>query len=499
MKHLVALVATSIALGALVLAGCHRDLSLAPRCELRPDLPGCSDASADSTGDGDETDAQPNSDAQDSADGAEATATSDVTSDAVDEAASDSGGDGSVDAGADTSICAAGERRCASGKAQACNSTRSGWDEEVCALGCEEGACVEVRDLVGGAGHFCALLSNGTLRCWGSNAYGAIGAGAEAFWKPVEIPGVKDVVQVGIGGAASMVRLKDGTLKWWGWVSLPTGGAPVEKVPPTNVPGVAGVTDMAFSGYHACVRFADGTVKCWGENDYGQLGDGTTISVYPPSFVTPRALVSPIALYVGDRQTFALLAGSPSEGRGWGNSSYSELGVDISSWSKPYATEPVPTYGYATQIAARYSPTCARYADGTVKCSAENTRGEAGDGTKERRWTPVLVKGLSGVTEVRVGVLSACALLSGGTVTCWGSNTYGQLGDGTQTDSAVPVAVPSAALSGVRRIAIGSGTTCALIGKSRIKCWGSNGAGALGANLDPATNESRLTPLEVVW
>lgn len=42
---------------------------------------------------------------------------------------------------------------------------------------------------------------------------------------------------------------------------------------------ISGIRSIATSGRHSCVLLTDGRVKCWGDNEFGQLGLGTTETV----------------------------------------------------------------------------------------------------------------------------------------------------------------------------------------------------------------------------
>jgi hypothetical protein len=145
--------------------------------------------------------------------------------------------------------------------------------------------------------------------------------------------------------------------------------------------------------------------------------------------------------------------------------------------------------------------TCALLASGGLKCWGENFDGQlglgaGGTGTGDFTSPPQDVVGLSsGVTNVAAGSDHTCAVTTNGGVKCWGYGFYGQLGTGDQDDRSAPADVVGLT-SGVRSIAAGGWSTCALLVSGRLKCWGDNGSGQLGSGT--ATDQPVLVPVNVL-
>jgi alpha-tubulin suppressor-like RCC1 family protein len=95
--------------------------------------------------------------------------------------------------------------------------------------------------------------------------------------------------------------------------------------------------------------------------------------------------------------------------------------------------------------------------------------GDLGEEKPNHKPMPVPLPGAS--AEVEVGDRFACARLVSGGVHCWGTNGDGQLGDGTSGDDR-PRPVVVRGLSHVARIAIGIQAVCALVSGGRVTCWG---------------------------
>ncbi len=85
-----------------------------------------------------------------------------------------------------------------------------------------------VRSVSAGSDHGLALLSNGTVKAWGSNEFGQLGDGTETTRPiPGSVAGLGDVKAVAAGGYFNLALLQDGTLRSWGlnfsasWVTAP--------------------------------------------------------------------------------------------------------------------------------------------------------------------------------------------------------------------------------------------------------------------------------------
>jgi alpha-tubulin suppressor-like RCC1 family protein len=102
---------------------------------------------------------------------------------------------------------------------------------------------------------------------------------------------------------------------------------------------------------------------------------------------------------------------------------------------------------------------------------------------------------LSGVKEVYLGKSHTCALMEDSTVKCWGGlNLKGELGNGTNQSSVLAGSVQTAVnLYDVKKLALGTDHSCALIKDGTVKCWGSNDRGQLG----DGTLENRNSPITV--
>ncbi|GGG17668.1 fibronectin type III domain-containing protein [Paenibacillus aceti] len=117
--------------------------------------------------------------------------------------------------------------------------------------------------------------------------------------------------------------------------------------------------------------------------------------------------------------------------------------------------------------------------DGTVLTyTYYNYGGEAGDGTTEMKYTPVLAVGLTDVISVAAGYDYTVALKNDGTVWAWGSNSQGQLGDGTTINRSIPVQVEG--ISNVVAVAAGDNHTVALKNDGTVWSWGFGDSGRLG-------------------
>ncbi len=260
------------------------------------------------------------------------------------------------------------------------------------------------------------------------------------------------------------------------------------------------VTAVATGGNHTCALTINGGVKCWGNNDYGQLGDGTqALNSSPVDVVGLGSGV--VAITAGAWHTCALT--SSGGVKCWGDAVFGELGDGTSGFGQ-YSSTPVDVTGLTSGIAAVVAGgthTCAITTAGALKCWGDNYSGQLGNGSAgpgQISATPVNVGGLGSVNvaAVAVGGAHTCALMGDTAVKCWGSNGYGQLGNGSGgfgQQSATPVNVSSLGLGTVAIVA-GDNHTCALANSGTVKCWGRNDAGQVGNG----TNTDSKTPVSVV-
>ena len=327
----------------------------------------------------------------------------------------------------------------------------------------------------------CAATSAGAVRCWGSNEQGVLGPGRPFRSSvPVTIAGLTNVRSVA-AGVIPCALLRTGTVECWGKDDNGVRGdgraAGEGSLSPTVVTGITNAVGLAVSD-HACAVLADGTVECWGPNDKGQLGNGQFGA--PSSVpVAVAGITTAIGVSTGSQMSCALLADRPA--RCWGIDAHGALGTGGPALGKSTTPVVVHAIAGAVELTTGGLTTCARLGNGNVMCWGANLSGELGDGTRNygRHPEPVKVQKVAHAADVSEGSVG-CVALAGGSVKCWGSNYYGTLGNGRR-ETTQSTAVTVERVSGAVAVATGVLSACAVLADGRVRCWGRNDHGELGA------------------
>ena len=152
-----------------------------------------------------------------------------------------------------------------------------------------------VTQIAAGGNHTCAVLSGGAAKCWGDGVWGKLGLGNTVNIGDDELPASVGAIDVGLDviqlavsrtdyilSGHTCALLSNGSVKCWGYGAQgrlgygnvsSTGAGEVPSSLGT-VPLAASVTAMASGNDHTCALRLDGAVSCWGHRGSGELGYG---------------------------------------------------------------------------------------------------------------------------------------------------------------------------------------------------------------------------------
>lgn len=370
-----------------------------------------------------------------------------------------------------------------------------------------------VLELSASGRHTCVRFDTGDVRCWGWNQDGQLGLSSQTsigdneFANSQPLPMIGGAAEwVAVGGRHTCAILTGGTVRCWGRGSAGRlGYMSVESIGDNEHPDSVGpvsvgnlVTAISAGSGHTCAVLQGGGVRCWGYNGDGQLGlmhqDPIGDDELPSStdLVQLGGTVEQIA--AGGDHNCAILAGGTV--RCWGRGEFGRLGYgnvfSVGDNEHPNMFGPVDLGEniFATQIVAGDQHTCALVTGANVMCWGLGNGGRLGYGDEDEigdTETPASKGYVSvggDVQQLAAGGAHTCAVLVGGDVRCWGMNDLGQLGQGN-TDpigaTNVPSAVTAVSLGGPAvRIVAGSNHTCAQLQSGGVRCWGSGSDGQLG-------------------
>ncbi|MBL8954393.1 MAG: hypothetical protein JNK82_26685 [Myxococcaceae bacterium] len=355
----------------------------------------------------------------------------------------------------------------------------------------------------------CAVLKDRTVRCWGTNEFGQLGTGqlditgmkptdpaSETIHQPAPVAGLNDAISVSVGRVLACALVSNGTVRCWGAGGTLGDGTLEDRPAPVTVLTSAGTPlwgakALSVGAGHACAVVASGDVYCWGSSSERQLGDGTATDRLFAQRVTGTHRFTDVV--AGDVHT----CGLRSDGQVWcwGGNLKNQLG-DFSGTSSGLPKR-VPEIANARSLAAGATHTCATLASGTLECwgdtYAQSTgRDETCTAVTDSDGGVIGCRGVYGnqkkvadprltqVKSVSAGTNFSCALLAGGAVHCWGSNDLRAIDMGGPAPRH-PNVVP---LTDTIALASGGSSSCALDAKGDVRCWGANLSGELGDGTD---------------
>lgn len=320
-----------------------------------------------------------------------------------------------------------------------------------------------VSKITRGSEMTCALKTDGTVYCWGSGYAGNLGTGDGAgSYVPVQVHGVNnvgyltDITNISAGSYHVCALKSDQTVYCWGSNNFGQVGnnTTTNQLSPVQVHGVSdvgfltGITQISTGDSHSCALKTDGSMYCWGLGSYGRLGVNSTSNSSTPVQVhgvnDGGYLSNVIKIKMGNTNSCAI--DSSNNIYCWGYNSSGQLGDNTTTNRyTPVQVHGVSNVGFLTDISDIMMGSnfgCALKSDNSLYCWGLGDYGRLGRGSLATSYTPVQVHGLNdsgyltGISSLSNSTNGshACVVKTDNTLNCWGYNQFGQLATGTHLD-----------------------------------------------------------------
>ena len=258
------------------------------------------------------------------------------------------------------------------------------------------GSTASVDAVSAGANHSCAITTDGSLACWGSDALLQSSAPAGSF------------AAVSAGEESSCGIRADGTIVCWG-----------EEFGPADEPpfAPAGTYSVVSAGeFINCAIRVDDAAVCWHFGGLAFAPDGTFQAISVGGFEACAIRVDgTLACWNDDEESTPAPDGAFTEvSVGLGHACAVHSDGQLTCWGSNIAGQATPPEGTYTAVGVGELFSCALRTDGTVACWGDDhyLQSSAPGGT---------------FTSIDAGRRHACAIPTDGGIVCWGQDRLGQV------------------------------------------------------------------------
>ena len=341
------------------------------------------------------------------------------------------------------------------------------------------------------------IVYSNSAWAWGYNSCGQLGDNTTVNKSsPVSVVGgFTDWCQISAGFCRTSLGVRqNGTA--WGWGQNKYYGqvgdnTTVDKLSPVSV--VGGFTNwcqVSSGNLHSLGVRTNGTAWAWGRNNYGQLGDNTTVTRSSPVSVI-GGFTDWCQISAGYQQSLAVRQNGTAWS--WGSGYCGQLG-DNTFTSK---SSPVSVIGGFTdwcQVSAGSNFSLAVRQNGTAWAWGLGSVGRLGNNSVNNQQSPIsVIGGFTDWCQISAGGAFSLAVRQNGTAWAWGFASYGRLGDNCTTARSSPVSVVGG-FTNWCQVKAGGNHGVGIRTNGTAWAWGYNNSGGLGTN----TNVSRSSPVSVV-
>ena len=220
----------------------------------------------------------------------------------------------------------------------------------------------------GYSSHTAIIKTDGSLWVWGEQLAGGMGDGTtfNQYYPETPTKVMENVVHASSGGFVVMAILEDGTL--WGWGTNANGalgnGTAAGSISPVLI--MENVTFVKANTEFTAAITTDGALWTWGFNQYGMLGNGESTDCYSPIKILEDVV------YVNGANAIT------ADGALWAWHRYESFDGDGDYTIKELSYSPVEVIDNVAQVAATTTHALILMSDGSLWAWGQNDRGQLG-------------------------------------------------------------------------------------------------------------------------